>query len=474
MDALAAKSPGLPRANPVVSYWQDPPSELASYRSSETLPPSAPTVIIGSGITGSSLAFFLLSQSPSSSIVLLEARTTCSGATGRNGAHTKHAAYRSFINNVETVGLEEALRIVRFEYDTMRAAHIFAKQHGIDCDSWQGDTVDVIYDELEWQLAKESITQLQQALGLGHPAARYAFWTSAEAETRFLTPNAIGAITYEAGSLSAYKFVTGILKLALQKGLNLQTETPATSISQTINGWLVTTPRGHIATKKLILATNGYTAHLWTQLQGIIVPLRGHVTAQRPGLNMPKSGLQHTYSFIYRGEYEYMVPRPQGTKHAGDIIIGGASTKRTRDGGEEEFWCTDDTVVDGDITKYLEDCTKEYFGSNWGQDNPDGRVRRAWSGIMGFSADGYPFVGEVEHGLYVAASFQGHGMVLALGCSKALSIMMKQEASEDEERQLREWFPAAFRFSQKRLKKELKGRLHAVKPKKVEERGIKT
>lgn len=77
----------LPVASPTVSYWQSPPHRLASYCSE--FPSAADVVIIGSGITGSSVARTLFEQSPSLKIVILEARQLCSGATGRNGGHIK-------------------------------------------------------------------------------------------------------------------------------------------------------------------------------------------------------------------------------------------------------------------------------------------------------------------------------------------------------------------------------------------------
>jgi hypothetical protein len=87
MDKRAAIPVQLPLANPTISYWQDPPdATLADYLSSETVPETADTVIIGSGITGSSIAYNLLNSSKSAGkVVLLEARQACSGATGRNG-----------------------------------------------------------------------------------------------------------------------------------------------------------------------------------------------------------------------------------------------------------------------------------------------------------------------------------------------------------------------------------------------------
>lgn len=90
MDERAKIPVTLPRQNPTVSYWQDPPDiEVADYLSAETVPETADVVIIGGGITGTSVAWDLLQAQRSGSskekIVLLEARQFCSGATGRNG-----------------------------------------------------------------------------------------------------------------------------------------------------------------------------------------------------------------------------------------------------------------------------------------------------------------------------------------------------------------------------------------------------
>lgn len=85
MDKRAAIPVTLPRADPTESYWQDPPDEIADLRSTESLPEEADIVIVGSGITGSAVAWNLLQGDSKRSIVMLEARQACSGATGRNG-----------------------------------------------------------------------------------------------------------------------------------------------------------------------------------------------------------------------------------------------------------------------------------------------------------------------------------------------------------------------------------------------------
>jgi glycine/D-amino acid oxidase-like deaminating enzyme len=379
MEERASVPVSLPWEDPTTSYWQDPPSSFAHHRTTADLPPSAEVVVIGSGITGAVIAYHLIEQDPSQTIIMLEARTTCSGATGRNGGHTKCASYRSFLDNVHELGEAEAARIVRFEYACMRAVHDFALQHDIACDSWQGDTVDVIYDEEQWKLAKTAVARIQQVLGNDDPASRYSFWGTNDVAIKFLASGACGALSYEAGSLSAYKFVIGVLQMALNKGMNLQTTTPATSLKQRKDGtWVVCTPRGDLQANKVVLATNGYTAHIFPSFQGTIVPLRGHVTAHRPGSNMPRAGLGNTYSFIYEGGYEYMISRPPGTAFEGDIVIGGGLTKGRED-GLYEYGTTHDDTVDADIMAYLHNSTGDYFQDNWGEDDPQGRVRKQWT-----------------------------------------------------------------------------------------------
>ena len=461
MEQRAAIPPGLPKANPTISYWQDPPSRISTHRTTSSLNASASTIIIGSGITGAMLAYTLLSHHPLTSVVMLEARTACSGATGRNGGHTKCASYRSFLDNVRALGEEEAAKIVRFEYNCMKAVHALARVNGIDCDSWEGDTVDIIYDEGQWRLANEAIREIQRVLGKEDPASKYRFWSAEEANRVFLTQGAVGAVTYEAGSLSGYKFGTGVLQLALEKGLNLQTETPALRIEKEGQGWVVETSRGSIKSDRVVLATNGYTAHLYPALQGTIVPLRGIVTAHRPGSRMPKEGLTTTYSFIYDDGYEYMISRPPGSKHSGDIVIGGGLTKAA-EGGLYEYGTVDDIKVDPAIISYLRGSTPKYFGVNWGEDDEEGRVRKEWSGIMGYSGDGFPMIGEVpdESGLFIAASFQGHGMVLCLSSAKAMASIINQ----DDEEALDQWFPKCFKLTKERMKNKFQGRLHTTAP----------
>jgi len=83
---------GLPSRNPTKSYWlRDPSAALLGHRSTPELPETADVVVVGSGITGAFAARFLKDGlalhgrvgGGDQSVLMLEAREACSGATGR-------------------------------------------------------------------------------------------------------------------------------------------------------------------------------------------------------------------------------------------------------------------------------------------------------------------------------------------------------------------------------------------------------
>lgn len=79
----------FPSPKSTLPFWRTEPHDLDSHRSTPELPESCDIAIIGAGYAGAATAYHLLDSSAASppSILILEAREACSGATGRNGGH---------------------------------------------------------------------------------------------------------------------------------------------------------------------------------------------------------------------------------------------------------------------------------------------------------------------------------------------------------------------------------------------------
>jgi hypothetical protein len=80
----------FPVGNAVPSYWRNEIGSIDTHRSTAKLPAEVEVVVIGAGYTGASIVHHLLEETtgvgrPTPSILILEAREACSGATGRNG-----------------------------------------------------------------------------------------------------------------------------------------------------------------------------------------------------------------------------------------------------------------------------------------------------------------------------------------------------------------------------------------------------
>ena len=500
MEARANIPVGPPVADPLPSYWHNPKSVLATDRRGDWDEPygdPCDTIIIGSGISGTMIAWNLLKRNHSN-IMILEAREACGGATGRNGGHTKAASYRSYLQHVEELGTEEALKIARMEYENIIETHRLAEELGIDCESKLCKTVDIIYDKATFELGKKAIhalradaTEEEKQPG---KMADYTIYDNADAVRKRFHVDAgntnsfiegkeevVGAFEYMAGRVNAYRFSTGMLMNCVKKGIHIGTNMPVLRIEPSGAGekflWNVVTTEYTFRVKAVILATNGYTSFLEPSLQGKIVPMRGQITAQRPGQKSTlPTPLPTTYSFIYKNGYEYMIPRPlpDGGQH---IVIGGG-LGRLPDKGASEYGTVDDASLNPNISKYLYGSLSGSFGAeSWGEINDresSERVVQEWTGIMGATADGRPFVGkmpgrqnsrfpdEYSHaqyrGLWIAAGFNGHGMVLCLKSAEALATMVESDHVKPFQEgpvslEIPEWFPRSFLISEDRLKR---------------------
>lgn len=100
------------RSTHLYSSWQSPASDIANLGSTDELPSETQTldyVVIGSGLTGSTICFELLNgikEGPRPAVALFEARQLCSGATGRNGGHMQVQGFLELYGAMQKYGFK--------------------------------------------------------------------------------------------------------------------------------------------------------------------------------------------------------------------------------------------------------------------------------------------------------------------------------------------------------------------------------
>lgn len=264
-----------------------------------------------------------------------------------------------------------------------------------------------------------------------------------------------------------YKFVTGLLSHLLKNfpsNFLLETNTPVCEIRCGQDYYEVITPRGTIKCKHVIHCTNAHIGHLVPGIKGNIFPIVGQMSAQRPG-NKFKHQSHHSWIFNYDQGFDYLTQLPIGTASDGELMMGGGFAQ-TQHGGIHETGCSHDSELNLYASIHLRGVLGAVFApEDWG--TVDGEaVKAMWTGNLGFSTDGLPWVGKLPESLterriattrstpgaeWAAAAFSGEGMVHAWLSGKALAEMILSHDATDGEVVIPEWFPEAMVISSKRL-----------------------
>ncbi|KAM5473656.1 hypothetical protein MauCBS54593_002454 [Microsporum audouinii] len=435
--------PGFPHPNPTVSYWQVPPHDIANHRTTPALPTSTKFdyIIVGSGISGAAIAHKLLARNAGLSILMLEARTSASGASGRNGGHCRAGFWLNYSRYAQALGEDEALKFERLEEANIQDIADFVRDYHVDCDFANVETADVYVTQEEWAAvldvveAREEVKRRKPDLA---SSIRRTVLHGEEARKHMGMPAIVGAITWPAHTQNPYRLVCRMLELSLEKGLNLQTTTTALDITAHTqgDGWLVNTDRGTVHASRVVLATNAYTAPLHRGLAatGFLTTARSQLAALRPGNNMlddPEALLRGSAGLNDAGSGDYFMYRAQDCH-----LIYGGGRSHSKAGDRNT---TNDAVVNPDVANYLHRAPPQFFSPEaWGDDS---RVVRDWCGITCYTPDTFPLVGESpgQNGLWMSVGMNGHGMAMAFRCAEALVEMMTTGKEP-------EWFPKSFRL----------------------------
>ncbi|KAE9401989.1 FAD dependent oxidoreductase [Gymnopus androsaceus JB14] len=422
----------------------------------------ADVCIIGSGITGVSVAYHLANavdrakQEPLK-VVILEARDFCSGATGRNGGHLTPIAFIDFGDLQARYGQQEALKALELEKHTANDVLEFISSQNIAdaVDLVAGGHVTMFATDGEYSRAKDDY-EAAKAAGVDLEGVE---WLSVE-EMRSTYGVTLPGARYKGHNLWPLKLVTYIYNYAKSQtekvSLSLHTSTPVTRVSRnepigttSSRRWKVDTPRGSISCSYVVHATNAYASHLIPHLRGPsgIIPTRGQVVAIRAAVSVEELGGK--VSWDGNDGFEYWFPRPvlassdlEQQQQYPLIILGGGREVESR----FELYETDDSKCNEAVGKVLKGFSSGLYS---GKFEVGREPEMEWTGIMGFTKSKDPLVGplggyDVEgseyEGQFIAAGYSGHGMPRAYACAEVVASMISADL-RGETWNPPKWFP---------------------------------
>ncbi|KAK7981310.1 DAO-domain-containing protein [Apiospora saccharicola] len=461
-------------------------------------------VIIGSGMSGTSIAWHLLMDSKNSTktpprIAMVEARQACSGATGRNGGHIRPSSYEEYVDAKKVTTQEQAAKITKFRADHVdallyAAGRLPTEQERKAASVRAVDSLDVYFEEEPWaEAVRQWETLRKEVPEVGN---EWNVLQRDEARRISLMPDAVGALTGTAkvaGAIWGYRFVTNSLKMLLDtypESLSLDTHTTATTVTaaskKSGHNFEVETDRGTILANHVVYATNSWSPHfvpiLGNALSGGLLSMSAQLGGAGPGqwpayhnnVSLPGG---RAWSLFLRDGLDYIVQEPENNEY---MYGGGAGVSFPGQGSENQY--DDSRLPPPVVAAYLNGALPTYFGyQNWGPERTDfpadlhpdaiwaGRTKRVWTGIEGFTTDAFPLVGPLSEQFtnrkvqnpaagseWVSAGFNGEGMDYAWLSGKGLSEMIRNHMANNatNEEALFEWFPKAFLPTEARLRKQ--------------------
>ena len=363
-------------------WWEDVPSPGMDR---EPLPDEADVVVIGSGYTGLHAA--LQTARGGRHTLVLDAEHAGWGCSTRNGGQISTSIKPDFESLAAKHGRQRAFEILKEGHEALAWIGQFIESEGIACDFKVPGRFHAAHGPRQFErLAR---TAERQIPGLE---------TGVQVVTRSEQHRELGTDAYHGGivyprhaSLHPARYHQGLLERALRADATVVPYCPARGIERSGGGFLVTTPRGTIRARDVVVASNGYTGAATAWQRRRIVPIGSYIIATEaldPELIDRLMPLDRIVSDTRKVVYYYR-PSPDRTR----ILFGGRVSA-----GE-----TDARVSGPRLHADLVKLFPELRGT---------RITHSWVGFVAYTFDALAHAG-CHDGIYYAMGYCGSGVSMA-------------------------------------------------------------
>jgi glycine/D-amino acid oxidase-like deaminating enzyme len=254
-------------------WWEATPRP----RLPEDPPPSrADVAVIGSGYTG--LCAALVIARGGRSTVVLDAEAAGWGCSTRNGGQVSWSLKLGLDELAPIHGKERAFAMVREGRNALDFIADFIRSENIECDWERVGRFVGAHNSSEYEALGRRIRHQEKGLEVeAHLVPR------PEQASEIGTTTYHGGLVYPAhAALHPAKYHQGLLTRALAAGATIVPHCPAMAIQRDGDGFVVRTPRGNIAARDVVVASNGYTGGVTPELRRRVIPIGSYIIATEP------------------------------------------------------------------------------------------------------------------------------------------------------------------------------------------------
>ncbi|WP_424929786.1 NAD(P)/FAD-dependent oxidoreductase [Amaricoccus tamworthensis] len=382
-------------------YWWD--RYPLDDRTAPDLPNRSDAVVIGSGYTGLHAALQIARAGRS--VIVLERDALGQGCSTRNGGQISISIKSDLKELTVKHGADTARRILQDGHASRAYIEEFVKTEGLDCDFRTSGrfhaahsaaafrdlraTIENQPKEFERQITLIPRTEQRRELG-----------------TDFYHG---GAVYHDVAEIDPGRYHAGLIALCRKAGVSIHPKTPATLLDSDHKGATVTTPRGPIKTRDVVIATNGYSGDLSPWHRRRIIPIGSYIIATEVLPSDLIDGLFPTGRLVSdsrRVVYYYRTsPDRRRILFGGRVSAGETDTRAS--------------------ARRLRDEMIRIFPELAGY-----QISHSWMGFVGYTFDTLPHMGRqdrVHHAMGYCGA--GVGMASYLGMKTGLAVLGDPEGT---------------------------------------------
>lgn len=354
-------------------------------------------LVVGAGLTGLSLAYWLNKEDPNLKVTVVEKHRPGFGASGRNAGFITCGSVEHFNRLCERWGETKALEMWRFSEINLE----LLKQHIIDDPSAIEFRNDGTFSLASTKEEYDELTHTAELMRKFDISVDVL--SESDIQGRLGVANFVGGIKYlKDASVDPIKLLR-----AIEKKVNAQilSNTEVFEITNHSDGSVTArTDKAEIKASVAVLALNGYSSQLKSYFKDKIYPTRGQIMTTAPVPHFMEGACYANFVLDYFRQLQ-----------DGRVLIGGfRQLEKATEVGYSDH-----------VTDVIQDALYEFL-QTYIPRLKAAPITHRWSGVMGFSADGQPMIGSLpdEPQIYFVGGYTGHGLGLAFHSAKCLVDLM--------------------------------------------------